>query len=262
MSKDNPDVFIHPRNRALSVSLCGLGNSVHVDSPNWHGCIIIYGSGNTVRIAGETSTPYPACIRIGLPDSPCFNCSCSIGRGTGFAGGDIMLLDDNSSVDIGEDCMFSTGVHLWCSDSHAVYDGAGNLRLGRFISIGNHVWVGMDVKIGKNCRIADGCIVGWGSVVTGCFDDPGCLVAGAPAMVRKSGVSWHRERATTCAAGRREAMAAYRAASPAKAVIAPGVARYRLYCLFRSLFSFTASKRARYREKAGNLRAILGGLPF
>lgn len=262
MSKGNSDIFINPRNCALSVSLCGQGNSVRVDSQNWHGCIIIHGSGNTVCIAEDASTSNPAFIRIGLPDSPCFNCSCSIGRGTGLAGGEIMLLDDNSSVSIGEDCMFSTDVRLWCSDSHAVYDGGGNLRLGRFITIGNHVWVGMRCLIGKNSRIADGSIVGWGSVVAGCFDTPHSLIAGAPAAVRKHGVSWSRERASNHVEGRQEALAAFREAAPKQRVVAPRVAQRRLYYLFRSVFSFTAAKRARYREKAQNLRVILDGTPF
>lgn len=262
MAMDHPDVVIHPRNHALSVTLCGRGNSISVASEKWSGRIVVYGCGNTVRIAEDAYTDSPCLIRIGLPDAPCFNCCCTIGKGTGMGGVDISLFDDESRVEVGEDCMFSTDIRLWCSDSHAVYDGEGKLRLGRFITIGNHVWVGMRCLIGKNSRIADGSIVGWGSVVAGCFDTPHSLIAGAPAAVRKHGVSWSRERASNHVEGRQEALAAFREAAPKKRVVAPRVAQRRLYYLFRSVFSFTAAKRARYREKAQNLRVILDGTPF
>lgn len=259
---ENPDVSIHSCNRTLALTVCGRDNRVCVEAERWMGCIQIYGSGNTVRIEEGAYTEFPCFIRIGLPDTPCFGCTCIIGRNTGMAQTEMLLLEDDSTISIGEDCMFSTGIRIWCTDSHTVCGSDGKPRLGRFVRIGNHVWVGVDAKIGKNSSVADDCIIGWGSVVAGCFDEPACVIAGAPAAVRRRGASWSKSRATLSAAGRDARMQAYAAARPAKFTMARGLKRQMWYYRLKSLLSFSFAKRERYREKADTLRTILTGIPF
>ena len=54
------------------------------------------------------------------------------------------------------------------------------------IVIGRDCWIGAGTVILPGTSIAAGTIVGANSVVSGAFSQPRCLIAGAPATVRKS----------------------------------------------------------------------------
>ena len=90
-----------------------------------------------------------------------------IGKGTSFEKTTISTANANSSIEIGERCMFSYGITVYNTDSHPIIDAkSGNIiNKVRQLKIGNHVWVGANATILKNTCIPDDCIVGWGSVV-------------------------------------------------------------------------------------------------
>ncbi len=120
------------------------------------------------------------------------NCRVEIGNNVMVCGAMIYLQDDNSHVTIGDDCMISWGIDIWCTDVHTIMDLEGNPRnFGEFIEIGKHVWIGKDSKIGKNVRIADNCIVGWGSIVTKGTDESNVILAGVPAKIIKRDIDWN-----------------------------------------------------------------------
>lgn len=153
----------------------------------------IYGDNNTVEVLTEQH--FGGCINIGEPDSPASGCTVRIGENTGSNGVNIRLMEDGSSVVIGRDCMFAHAVYIWCSDTHSLLDAEGHLlNVGRSIEIGDHCWVGMHSYILKNTRLAAHSVVGLGSVVTSCFDEPYCVLAGVPARVVKRGVHWDLRR--------------------------------------------------------------------
>lgn len=119
------------------------------------------------------------------------NCRIDIGDNVIVCGARLFLQDDNSSIKIGNDCMFSWGIDVWCTDVHTITDLDGNpLNFGKSIEVGNHVWVGRDVKIGKNTKISEDSIVGWASVVTKKFDETNVIVAGNPAKIVKREINW------------------------------------------------------------------------
>lgn len=106
-----------------------------------------------------------------------------------------MLLDCDSSVSIGHDCLFSDNIELWASDTHAIYDNNGDvLNLGKSIKIGNHVWIGRYVKILKNTEIQDNSVVGMGSIVTKKFTETNCVITGNPAKIVKRNINWDVRR--------------------------------------------------------------------
>ena len=172
----------------------GGGNTVHLadpKNPNVH--ISITGSGNTVEI--EAANDFAATIYIGVADCPANNCRVKIGPGTTSCGMTMMLLESDSSVSIGNDCMFSNDVELHASDTHSLLDLDGRLlNFGRQIEIGDHMWVGKHARILKNTRIPDNSVVGMCSLVTGSFDEPNCVLAGVPAKVVRRDVAWSRTR--------------------------------------------------------------------
>ena len=90
-----------------------------------------------------------------------------IGKGTSFEKTTISTANANSSIEIGERCMFSYGITVYNTDSHPIIDAEnGNIiNKVKTLKIGDHVWVGANATILKNTCIPDDCIVGWGSVV-------------------------------------------------------------------------------------------------
>lgn len=120
------------------------------------------------------------------------NCHVRTGNNVMICGAIIYLQDDNSELIIGDDCMISWGVDIWCTDVHTIMDEDGNPKnFGRYIELGKHVWIGKDSKIGKNVRIADNCIIGWGSIVTKGTEETNVILAGNPAKIIKRNIDWN-----------------------------------------------------------------------
>ena len=177
-----------------TVNIHGYGDKVEVLSKSVCCCINIYGCDNTVVIEEGVASARMS-IDIGVPDCPCFGGEVRIDKLTTVSGSaQLRLVEPNSSIHIGQDCLISSVV-IWNTDTHTLYDERGRLNVGRELRIGDHVWIGQNVHIGKNVHIPDHCVIGMGSVVTGQFDEPHCVIAGVPARVCKRGVMWARERA-------------------------------------------------------------------
>ena len=123
------------------------------------------------------------------------NAKCIIGDGTSFESTEIVTFNSNSSIEIGEKCMFSTGIKIWNTDAHPIFDKETGRILNKVgaLKIGSHVWCGAYVSILKNTRIADDCIVGWGAVVSGKFDTPNGIIAGNPAKYVRHGITWNAD---------------------------------------------------------------------
>lgn len=60
------------------------------------------------------------------------------------------------------------------------------------IEIGNHVWIGMDVSISKGAQIADNSVIGQKALVTKAFKEQNVMIAGVPARIIKTNISWDR----------------------------------------------------------------------
>lgn len=171
----------------LNISIIGNGNSVKC------GILSVYynkqlgSNGLNIMIGrGEDELNEPGILRTAN------NCSLEIGNRTTLGGLLICLQDDGSHIRTGEECIFSWGIDLWCTDVHTITDLAGNsLNRAESIEIGRHVWIGKDVKIGKNTRIGSDSIVGWNSVVTRRFDEPNVIIAGSPAKIIKREINWN-----------------------------------------------------------------------
>ena len=105
-----------------------------------------------------------------------------------------LLTDEDASIEIGRDCMFSKFVHLRAGDGHSVLDveSAKRINRARNIIIGDRVWLGRAACILKGAVIPDGCVVGAHAVVTRQYEKAGCAIAGNPAIVVREGISWDR----------------------------------------------------------------------
>lgn len=124
-----------------------------------------------------------------------YECQLSIGKGTTIIEADIGVSEPKLSVTIGEDCMLAHGIDIRCGDSHSVIDLESNERINyaQNINIGDHVWIATFAQVLKGVNIGNNSIIAAGSIVT--KDVPeNCLVSGIPADVKRTKVTWVREK--------------------------------------------------------------------
>lgn len=112
--------------------------------------------------------------------------------GSGYMNHDCVV-DCFDSITIGHHVVISERVVLRDSDNHAIAvsgNEAGNeTKVTAPIVIGDHVWIGMNVIVLKGVTIGEGAVVAAGSVVNKDVP-PYCMVAGVPAKVIKTNVTW------------------------------------------------------------------------
>lgn len=185
--KDRSDIERFLRKDGLFISIVGHENNVDLGMIEYYVNPQLNISGLQIYIGG-------AADGFINPDRPRYanGCSVKIGDGTAFCGTRVYLQDEESTVSIGKNCLFSWGIDVWCTDVLTILDECGNItNYGKSIEIQDHVCVGKDSKIGKNTKISKDSIVGWNSVVTKKFDETNVIIAGNPAKIVKTGVNWN-----------------------------------------------------------------------
>jgi acetyltransferase-like isoleucine patch superfamily enzyme len=123
------------------------------------------------------------------------NCILQVGQNTSMVDVHIAVTEHGSKVTIGEDCMFANDIDIRTGDSHSIIDATSGKRLNYAtdVVIGRHVWIAPHVVILKGVTIGENAVVATGAVVTKSCE-PGAILAGNPARVIKTGISWKRER--------------------------------------------------------------------
>ena len=122
------------------------------------------------------------------------NAGAKLSLGSGYMNHDCVI-DCFSFITIGHGVVISERVVIRDSDNHAIISTEnGELKSDEKpaaapIVIQDHVWLGMNVIVLKGVTIGEGAVIAAGSVVN--KDVPSrCLVAGVPAKVVKTNVTW------------------------------------------------------------------------
>lgn len=120
------------------------------------------------------------------------NAGAKLSLGSGYMNHDCVI-DCFDSISIGHHVVISERVVLRDSDNHTIKDmeaiPSDESAVTAPIIIGDHVWVGMNTIVLKGVTIGEGAVVAAGSVVNKDVP-PHCLVAGVPAKVVKTDVTW------------------------------------------------------------------------
>lgn len=153
--------------------------------------IEIFGNNNTIEI-GESVMVYEKgwlCIEGN-------NCMISIGRKTTIGSADIFCGESDTTIQIGEDCMFSRDIRMNTSDFHSIISLDTNLRINppANIRIGHHVWVGNGSTLLKGATIGENSIIASRALVTGRVFQNRAIIAGFPAKVIRDNVTWSRDK--------------------------------------------------------------------
>lgn len=109
--------------------------------------------------------------------------------------GATLISQEGRLLQLGRDCMIAPKTDVRNSDSHAIFDGSRgpHLNPANNVIIGDHVWIGVGAIVFKGSRIGTGSMVGAGSHVRGELPEY-CMAYGMPAVVRREGIRWKRER--------------------------------------------------------------------
>jgi hypothetical protein len=105
----------------------------------------------------------------------------------------IEMAGQDTSLMVGDDCMFSSGIWLRNFDMHTIFDLATDETLNRprpLIKIDRHVWFGADSSL-LGANVGYGSIVAARALVTSDVP-PISLVGGVPARILRTGIGWTR----------------------------------------------------------------------
>lgn len=144
------------------------------------------------------------------------------GGGSFYSSGSFLILDDESTlvigqkvsigsfyhiwlgecskVTIGKECLFSQNLIMRSNDGHSIFDVETGRNINstpeinklKKIIIGNHVWVGIHCTVLYDTKIEDGSVIGSMSLVKGKIPN-NCIVAGIPAKVIRKNIAWCHE---------------------------------------------------------------------
>lgn len=164
-----------------------IGPDCILDSVTFH----IRGNGHRVRIGPGCRIKGPSVLW--LEDEAC---TLEIGAASTFEGVHIAVTEPGSTIRVGDDCMFAYDIEIRSGDSHPIIsvDTGERLNPAQDVSIGDHVWVGVGAKILKGASVAACSVVATGAIVTLGSPEEGVILAGIPAVVARSGITWRRER--------------------------------------------------------------------
>jgi acetyltransferase-like isoleucine patch superfamily enzyme len=123
------------------------------------------------------------------------NCKLIIGDNTSVEDAHIALTEPNSQIHIGYDCMLAYDIDIRSGDSHSIIELETGKRINyaKNIEIQNHVWIAAHTRILKGVTIGENSIVATGAIVTKNVRS-NSIVAGNPAKVIKTGITWDRRR--------------------------------------------------------------------
>lgn len=217
-AKDNSSILnilagIYSLTHLSKIKLTGKKNRLIRKGVFLNHCVIsVNGNNNHIEFAPGTRLNHSHITILGS------NCHISIGRLSNFVNADLYIEDDNGtiifgrhnticgfthiaviegkSVEVGEDCLFSSNVIFRVGDSHSIISSDTKKRINpsQSIHIGNRVWFGNNSTILKGVELLNDTIIGTGSVVTHSSQKGNVIIAGNPSKIIKEGIYWEPAR--------------------------------------------------------------------
>ena len=182
-------------NSSVEVHIKGNGNVVTIKGHRLENVVIDISGNNNVLEIDSNCLLKRTRFRIGN-HVQADKCRVQLSKGITIEPGcQFLIYTSGSQVSLGDDCMLSSGItfrtgetpHLLFRHSTGEYlDQGGDIR------IGNHCWIGERVYVTKRAVMADNTISAACSVLSRRYLEEYSVIAGNPAKVVKSDVSWQR----------------------------------------------------------------------
>lgn len=173
------------------IKVIGTGNVVTIeDYSRLENCkIIIYGNNCNVHIGKRCCFNE---LTIYMEDDQNL---IDVGEHTSIDGKTELACIEGTKINIGNDCMFSRNIHVRTGDAHSIVNiQSDRINPSKDIIIKDHTWIGTETIIMKGAVINENSIIGAGAIVLSKEFSANSIIAGNPAKVIKSDISWKRER--------------------------------------------------------------------
>lgn len=179
--------------KGLNINFTGENSTVkiHLPANRFKNCKLIIKNNCKCEIGQNTEK-----ILFGFNNftlEMCDNSQVKIGKNF-YCGQLSAFVDTDSSLIIGDDCMFSVGINIRSGDgtNHQIIDLTTNTlkNTSGNIVIGNHVWGGLGSVFLKNAKVSDNSIVGAYSVVSKRFEKENIAIGGNPAKQITENIDW------------------------------------------------------------------------
>lgn len=173
----------------LNIKITGNNNFVKLSAKTTfiNSFINIASDNNTVQINEVEKAIFGLDIWNG--DNQCFVWDCGAGSAR-FAA--FYMCQAFSRIEINKDCLLSD-VTIWSGDAHTVYDkktGKITNGLPHTVSIGEHCWIAAETFLTKNASLPPNTIVGARTVIAKKFEKEFTCIAGNPAKIIKTDITW------------------------------------------------------------------------
>lgn len=176
----------------VNFDILGENNTITIDSETIADNLTFYIRGSNHRVHIGKNCRFTRGGTIWIEDEAC---NLLIGDNNYIVKADITIVEPNSSVKIGNNCMFAYDIDIRNSDSHSIIslDSGKRINPAKDIKIEDRVWIGAYSKILKGVTICQDSVVGIGSVVTKNVPN-NTVVAGIPAKVVRENIIWDSQR--------------------------------------------------------------------
>lgn len=103
----------------------------------------------------------------------------------------VLAVKNSTNITIGDNCLLSNSIDISTTDWHFVLDELGDrINPEKDVHIREHVWIGRKVTIFKGVIVLPNSIIGACSVVTKSYDESNVVIAGNPAVIKRTAVNW------------------------------------------------------------------------
>jgi acetyltransferase-like isoleucine patch superfamily enzyme len=172
--------------------IVGNNNTIFIDKESQLNGVTIFMRGSNHNIHIGKRCKFNRGSSLWFEDN---NCVLKIGDNTSIEDAHIALTEPNSQIHIGSDCMLAYDIDIRSGDSHSIIDLETRKRINcaKNIEIQNHVWIAAHTRILKGVIIQENSVVATGAIVTKNVP-ANSIVAGNPAKVVKTGITWDRQR--------------------------------------------------------------------
>ena len=173
----------------INIKFIGHNNNVTIyEGTTFSSCSMSLVSGMNIEIGRS---------KFGIVKLRVFGNQSTIKIGKNFScwGVEVRCHEQNTSVSIGNECMFAEEILIYPTDVHSIFDKFTGevLNLGKPITIGNHVWCGRGVTFLKGSSVLNDSVIASHSVVTKAFSEDNVVIGGNPAKTLRQGINWARD---------------------------------------------------------------------
>ena len=193
-------VFNHNKNiikykkaflRHCKIKYIGKGNVVTLGEKCFLDNCNIYINGNNNKIIIDDIV----CVHQGEFYIEDDNNTIKIGKKSLICGPAHFAAIEGTNIYIGKNCLISSKTEFRTGDSHSILNYQGErINPSRDITIMDRVWIGTRAICLKNALISSDSILAAASVLTQQIGTTNCILAGNPARIVKSNITWKAER--------------------------------------------------------------------